>query len=59
MKKIIMESNEGKEGKEGKESKLAKIPIIYIVFPPLGLLMLIRYFLNQFNKKRDNKCKLY
>ena len=36
-----------------EENKLGKIPLIYILFPPLGFFMLIKYFLIQFYKRKE------
>ena len=38
--------------KKNKPLSIKGIPIIAIVFPPLGLLMLLKYLLNQ-NKKEE------
>ena len=34
--------------------KLGKIPLIYIVFPPLGFIMLFKNLLNHLYKKKEN-----
>ena len=39
--------------KKLEDIKLGKIPLIYIVFPPLGIIMLLKYLINQLNKKKD------
>ena len=38
--------------KKNKPLSISDIPIIAIVFPPLGLLMLLKYLLNK-NKKEE------
>ena len=46
-----MENNDN-NNKKNKPFSIRGIPIIAIVFPPLGLLMLLKYYLNK-NKKED------
>ena len=46
-----MESDDN-NNKKNKPLSILGIPIIAIVFPPLGLLMLLKYLLNK-NKKED------
>ena len=38
--------------KKSKPFNIRGIPIVAIIFPPLGLLMLLKYFLNK-NKKDE------
>jgi len=40
--------------KKSGEIKLGKIPLIYIVFPPLGFIMLFKNLLKYFYKKKEN-----
>ena len=40
--------------KKSGEIKLGKIPLIYIVFPPLGFIVLFKNLLNYFYKKKEN-----
>jgi hypothetical protein len=44
--------NDNNNNKKIKPLAIRGIPIIAIVFPPLGLLMLLKYLLNK-NKKED------
>ena len=44
--------NNNNNNKKIKTLSIRGIPIIAIIFPPLGLLMLLKYFLNK-NKKED------
>ena len=46
---LIMETDDN-NSKKNKPLSIKGIPIIAIVFPPLGLLMLLKYLLNK-NKK--------
>ena len=46
-----METNDS-NSKKNKPLSIRDIPIIAIVFPPLGLLMLLKYLLNK-NKKEE------
>ena len=46
-----MEVNDNKN-KKSKPLNIRGIPIIAIIFPPLGLLMLLKYLLNK-NRKED------
>ena len=48
---LTMEVNDNKN-KKSKPLSIRGIPIIAIIFPPLGLLMLLKYLLNK-NKKED------
>ena len=37
-----------------KKNKLfGKIPIIAIIFPPIGFIMLLNYYLKKYNSKED------
>ena len=48
---LIMETDDS-NNKKNKPLSIRGIPIIAIVFPPLGLLMLLKYLLNK-NKKEE------
>ena len=48
---LIMETDDN-NSKKNKPLSIKGIPIIAIVFPPLGLLMLLKYLLNK-NKKEE------
>ena len=48
---LIMEVKDN-SNKKSKPLKIGGIPIIAIIFPPIGLLMLLKYFLNK-NKQED------
>ncbi len=51
---------DSKENKEKSEfsgfNQLKNIPIVAIIFPPIGILMLLKYFLNniEHSKKDDH-----
>ena len=47
----LMETNDN-NNKKNKPLTIRGIPLVAIVFPPLGLLMLLKYLLNK-NKKED------
>ena len=47
----VMEADDN-NNKKNKPLSIRGIPIIAIVFPPLGLLMLLKYLLNK-NKKEE------
>ena len=45
-----MINNQNKENRP-KQLLLGKIPLIAIIFPPIGFIMLIQFFLNKLKKK--------
>jgi len=48
---LTMEADDN-SNKKSKPLNIRGIPIVAIIFPPLGLLMLLKYFLNK-NKKEE------
>jgi|APSaa5957512535_1039671.scaffolds.fasta_scaffold127442_3 hypothetical protein len=51
-----MDSKE-KEEEQPKLIRIGNIPIIAIVFPPIGLLMLIQYMLTKLKTEKKEKSK--
>jgi len=41
------------KGNNFKGPYIGKIPLVYILFPPLGLIMLYKYLYNKFSNKRE------
>ena len=42
------------ENKKDNKFKIGKIPIMAIVFPPIGMMMLVNYLINFNNKKKED-----
>ncbi|MBT7543284.1 MAG: hypothetical protein HN613_04420 [Gammaproteobacteria bacterium] len=49
-----MKVKSNKKKVTNKKNKLfGKIPIIAIIFPPIGFIMLLNYYLKKYNSKED------
>ena len=49
----FMSNNENEE-KRPKPLHLGKIPLIALIFPPIGIILLIQYLLNKKNMKGES-----